>query len=170
MKTKKITIFGVLIALAFILSYIESLIPIPIPVPGIKLGLANLVVITGLYVMGEKEAFVLSLIRILLVSFTFGSPSTLLFSFAGGILSCFCMILMKQIGKFSLTGVSIAGGVAHNIGQVFIAILVVNNILMIYYLPFLLISGLVTGLVIGMVGALIVGSVKKYHLVTGNNN
>ena len=89
MKTKKIAVFGVLIALAFVLSYIESLIPIPVPIPGIKLGLANLVVMTGLYLVGEKEAFVLSLVRILLVSFTFGSPSTFLFSFAGGVLAVY---------------------------------------------------------------------------------
>jgi len=165
MKTKKIALFGVLIALAFILSYVESMIPLPIPIPGIKIGLANLVVITGLYVMGEKEAFVLSLIRIALVSFTFGSPSTLLFSFAGGILSCLCMILLKRSNLFGMSGVSIAGGIAHNVGQIIVAMLVVNNIMMIYYLPFLLISGLVTGFVIGMLGALIVGNIKKYHLI-----
>ncbi|MDF2511810.1 MAG: putative rane protein, partial [Herbinix sp.] len=86
-RVKKITTYGLLVALAFILSYIENLIPIPIPIPGIKLGLANLVVITALYSLGVKEAFALSILRIVLVSFTFGSPSTMLFSLAGGLLS-----------------------------------------------------------------------------------
>lgn len=167
MKTKKIAVFGVLIALAFVLSYIESLIPIPVPIPGIKLGLANLVVMTGLYLVGEKEAFVLSLVRILLVSFTFGSPSTFLFSFAGGVLSCLCMILLKRSNLFGMTGVSIAGGIAHNVGQILIAMLIVHNVMMVYYLPFLLISGVLTGFAIGMVGSLIIGNLKKYHVMQG---
>lgn len=160
MKSKKVAIYGLLIALAFILSYIESLFPIPVPVPGIKLGLANLVVLTALYTMGVKEAFALSIIRIILVGFTFGNPSTMIFSMAGGLLSWLLMSLLKKSNKFSQVGVSVIGGISHNVGQIIAAILVVNfNI--IYYLPFLLISGVITGALIGILGAMIIKRIKN---------
>lgn len=145
-----------LVALAFIFSYIESLIPVPVPIPGVKLGLANLVVVTALYTLGAKAAFILSIVRILLVAMTFGNMSTLLFSIAGAILSCIVMILLHKSGKFSLIGVSLAGGIMHNVGQILVAMFVVHNVRMIYYLPFLLISGVVTGIAIGIVAGLIV--------------
>ena len=160
MKTLKIATYGLLVALAFILSYIESLIPIPVPIPGIKLGLANLVVITALYSMGVKEAFSLSIIRIILVGFTFGSPSTMIFSLAGGLLSWLLMAIFKKTKLFSFVGVSIIGGIFHNVGQIVASIFVVENINIVYYLPFLLISGIVTGAVIGILGAMIVRRVK----------
>jgi heptaprenyl diphosphate synthase len=150
------------VALAFILSYIESLFPVPVPIPGIKLGLANLVVLTALYSMGVKEAFVLSVIRIFLVGFTFGNPSTMLFSLAGGLLSWFLMSLFKYSRLFSLAGVSIIGGISHNIGQIVMAMFIVENINIIYYLPFLLISGVATGMIIGILGAMIVKRMKKF--------
>lgn len=155
-RIKKITVYGLLVALAFILSYIENLIPIPIPIPGIKLGLANLVVLTALYSLGVKEAFVLSILRIVLVGFTFGSPSTMLFSMAGGFLSWLVMSLFKKSKLFSLVGISILGGISHNVGQIIMSILIVENINIIYYLPFLLIAGVITGTVIGILGATIV--------------
>jgi len=161
MKSSKISTYGLLIALAFILSYIEALFPPPVPIPGIKLGLANLMVLVGLYTMGVKEAFVLSLIRIILVGLTFGNMSTMLFSLAGGILSWLVMSLLKQVKSFSLVGVSVAGAVSHNIGQIITAIFVTENINIIYYLPFLLLSGLITGAVIGIIGALIIKRIKK---------
>lgn len=161
MKSKKIATYGLLIALAFILSYIETLFPMPVPVPGIKLGLANLVVLTALYSMGVKEAFVLSMIRIVLVGFTFGSPATMLYSLAGGLLSWFLMSVFKQSKLFSLVGVSIIGGISHNIGQIVMAMFIVENMNLVYYLPFLLISGVATGTVIGILGAMIVKRIKK---------
>jgi len=156
MKSSKVSTYGLLIALAFILSYIEALFPAPVPIPGIKLGLANLVVLAALYTMGVKDAFVLSVIRIILVGFTFGNLSTMLFSLAGGLLSWLIMSLLKQVKFFSQVGVSVAGGVAHNIGQIITAIFVTENINIIYYLPFLLLSGLISGAVIGIVGAMII--------------
>jgi heptaprenyl diphosphate synthase len=162
MKTKKMAVYGLLVALAFILSYIESLFPIPVPIPGIKLGLANLVVLTALYNMGVKEAFVLSVIRIVLVGFTFGNPSTLIFSLAGGLLSWLMMVAFKKSKLFSVIGVSIIGGISHNIGQIVVSIFVVDNINIIYYLPFLLISGVITGVCIGILGAVIIKRLKKY--------
>jgi heptaprenyl diphosphate synthase len=162
-RIKKITTYGLLVALAFILSYIENLIPIPIPIPGIKLGLANLVVITALYSLGAKEAFALSILRIVLVSFTFGSPSMMLFSLAGGLLSWGVMSLFKHIKLFSFVGVSILGGISHNVGQIFMSILVVENINIIYYLPFLLTAGVMTGALIGILGAMIVKRLKYLY-------
>ncbi|WP_099469348.1 Gx transporter family protein [Konateibacter massiliensis] len=161
MKSKRIAVYGMLIALAFILSYIESMIPIPIPIPGIKLGLANLVVLVGLYTMGAKEAFVLSMIRIILVGFTFGNLSTMMFSFAGGMLSWLLMCLFYKSKKFSITGISVIGGISHNVGQILMGIWVVDSAALLYYLPFLLISGAVTGIVIGMVGAILVKRIKS---------
>ena len=161
MKSKKIATYGLLIALAFILSYIESLVPIPIPIYGIKLGLANLVVIAALYSMGVKEAFVLSILRIILVGFTFGNPSTMIFSLAGGFLSWLMMTLFMKSKLFSIVGVSIIGGIFHNIGQIVTSIFIVENINIIYYLPVLLISGIVTGTAIGILGAMIVARIKK---------
>lgn len=163
MKSNKIASYGLLVALAFILSYIESLFPIPVPIPGIKIGLANLVVITALYSMGTKEALVLAVIRIIMVGFTFGNPSTMIFSLAGGLLSWLMMTLLKRSKLFSQVGVSIAGGISHNIGQIVIAIFVVENINIIYYLPVLLISGVITGALIGILASMIIKRVKKFQ-------
>ena len=159
MKSKKTALYGLLVALAFILSYIETLIPFPV-MPGIKIGLANLVVITALYGMGYKESFVLSLIRIILVGFTFGNLSTMVYSLAGGLLSWFMMVLAKKSKCFSMVGVSVLGGVSHNIGQIIIAILTVSNVYIITYLPILLITGVVSGACIGLLAALIVKRIK----------
>lgn len=167
MKTKTMASYGMLIALAFILSYIESIIPIPVPIPGIKIGLANLVVIIALFMMGPKQAFVLSMVRIVLVGFTFGSLSTMMFSLAGGILSWLLMVTARKWKGFSMTGVSILGGIGHNTGQILVAMWVVNNSILMYYLPFLLISGLVTGAAIGMTGAAITTNIKKTDFMKG---
>lgn len=161
MKTKKIAIYGLLIALAFIFSYIDSLVPIPFGVPGMKLGLANLVVIAALYGLGVKESFVLSIVRIFLVGFTFRALSMLAFSLAGGLLSWLMMVLFKKSKWFSMVGVSIIGGISHNVGQIIVAIFVVNNIMIIYYLPFLLISGVITGVLIGVLGSMVVNRLKN---------
>ncbi len=160
MKSKRIATYGLLVALAFILSYIESLFPLSIAIPGIKLGLANLVVITALYKMGVKEAFVLSIIRIILVGFTFGNPSTMMFSLVGGLLSWLLMVIFQKSKLFSMVGVSIIGGIAHNIGQIAVAIMVVENIDIIYYLPFLLIFGVIMGALIGILATIIIKRLK----------
>ncbi|MGF7143793.1 heptaprenyl diphosphate synthase [Anaerotaenia torta] len=156
MRSKKIATYGLLIALAFILSYIESQFPLSGMVQGMKLGLANLVVITALYKLGAKEAFALSVLRIVLVSFTFGSPSTLMFSLAGGLLSWLLMVIFQKGKLFGMVGVSILGGISHNIGQIAVAIVVVENLNIVYYLPILLVSGVVAGTLIGILGAMLV--------------
>ena len=162
MNNRKIASYGLFIALAFIFSYIESLIPIPFPVPGIKLGLANLVVIIAIYGIGVKEAMVLSVVRVLLVGFTFRDPSTILFSLAGGLLSWLSMVIFMKLKLFSMIGVSIIGGIAHNVGQIIVAILYVKNTSLIYYLPVLMISGVISGTLIGILGALIIKRIQKF--------
>lgn len=160
MKSKNVATYGMLVALAFILSYIENVFPIPLPIPGIKIGLANLVVLVALYTMGVKQAFLLSLLRIVLVGFSFGSLSTMLFSFAGGILSWGLMVGAKRCKQFSMTGVSIVGGIGHNIGQILVAMWVVDTSAVIYYLPILMVSGVVAGLAVGILGGLVVSKLK----------
>ena len=150
---KKIAFYGLLIALAFVLSYIESLIPVFIAIPGAKLGLTNLVVLIALERFGKKDAFIINMIRILLVGFTFGNTFSLLYSFAGGSLSFLIMILLKKTKKFSLVGISVSGGVGHNIGQIMVAAFVLESKALIYYLPFLLIIGTSAGVIIGILSA-----------------
>lgn len=153
--TKKIAYLGLLIALAFVFSYVEFLLPVSLGVPGAKLGLANLVIIVAMYTLNSKDAFVLSMIRIVLVGLTFGSLASMFYSFAGGIASFAVMAAAKRTGLLSITGVSVLGGVFHNIGQILMAILVVRTASLIYYLPVLLLVGSVSGVVIGVVGALV---------------
>ena len=155
MKTKKIAYLGLLIALAFVFSYIEFLIPVNIGVPGAKLGLANLVVIVALYTLGERDAFLLSVVRIVLVGFTFANMASMIYSLAGGILSYLAMVIAKRTKLLSMTGVSVLGGVFHNVGQFIVAILVLETASLVYYLPVLLIAGITSGVIIGILGAMV---------------
>lgn len=157
---KKTALTGMLVALAFVLSYIETLIPINLGIPGAKLGLANLVVMVALYTLGTKEAFALSMVRILLTGFTFSSMAAMLYSFAGGILSFVVMALVKKTKLFSATGVSVLGGIAHNAGQIFVAMWVLDTATLIYYLPVLAITGIVSGTVIGLLAVLVIRRVS----------
>lgn len=166
MNSKKtgawVATYGMLISLAFIFSYLEAVIPIPIPVPGVKLGLANLVTIVGLYTVGIKGTAAVSLVRIVLVGFTFGNASSMIYSLAGGALSLILMILAKKPGWFSQIGVSIIGGIGHNIGQISIAAVVVQTSGVFYYLPFLMTAGIVAGAVIGLLGGLVTARIKNF--------
>lgn len=155
MKTKKIAYLGLLIALAFVFSYIEFLIPVNIGVPGAKLGLANLVVIVALYTLGERDAFLLSVVRIVLVGFTFANMASMIYSLAGGILSYLAMVIAKRTKLLSMPGVSVLGGVFHNVGQIIVAILVLETASLVYYLPVLLIAGITSGVIIGILGAMV---------------
>lgn len=140
-------------ALALIFSYVETLIPVSFGIPGIKLGLANLVIVIALYRLKLKEAYLLSVTRVLLSGFIFGNYFSILYSLAGAFLSLSVMALLKRDGGFSVIGVSIAGGVSHNIGQLMVAVLVVETYQVTYYLPVLLIAGLLTGGLIGIVSS-----------------
>lgn len=160
-STKKIALCGVLTALAMIFSYIESVIPVPIPVPGIKLGVANIAVITILYVLGVKEAIVINLLRIVLTSLLFGNVNSFLFSISGAALSLTTMIIMKKLDFFSCIGVSVCGGVMHNIGQIIAAVFIMGSEAIVFYLPVLIISGVFTGVVIGVVSGIVAKHVRK---------
>ena len=143
--TKKLTISALLVALAMILSYVEVLIPFNFGIPGIKLGLANLVVVVALYLLNARQALMISVVRILLVSFTFGNMAALLYS----------------IKCLSTMSVSVAVGISHYIGQILVAVFVVKNLNLLFYLPVLMIAGIITGLLIGLVAGLIIPSVRK---------
>ena len=151
MLKSRVAYFGVFTALALIFSYVETLIPINFGIPGVKLGLANLITLLALYKMTVKEAYLISIVRVVLSGFIFGNLFAILYSLAGGVLSITTMTVFKKSNKFSVYGVSMAGGVFHNIGQLIMAMLVVESVTIAAYLPILLVSGLVTGLVIGLV-------------------
>ena len=160
MDAKKIARYGLLVALALVLSYAESLVPLSVAVPGVKLGLPNLVVIFALYRIGAKEAAVLSVLRVVLVSAMFGNAYSLWYSLAGAVLSLAVMSALKQTKLFGCTGVSVAGGVCHNLGQVAVAMLVLRSAGVAYYLPVLVFSGTLAGVAIGAVGAVMVKRIR----------
>lgn len=159
--TSKISRYGLLIALAFLFSYIESLFPIHLGIPGVKLGLANLVIFVALYSEGWKGALAISIIRIFLVGFTYTNTFSMIYSLAGGTLSFLFMLLCKKTGKFSRITVSMLGGVSHNIGQIMIASIVLQNVNLFYYFPVLMIAGIVTGALIGILGETILSKVIR---------
>lgn len=160
-RSKRTAYYALCIALAFVLSYLESLIPINIGVPGIKLGLANLVVVTALYTMKPRDAFIISMVRILLSGLTFGGVFSLVYSFAGGILSFAVMLLSKKGSRLSALGVSVLGGSVHNIGQLAAAAIVMENAGVFYYLPVLLLSGALTGTLTGLISQAVISRVEK---------
>ena len=150
-KTKKIALLSLLISQALVLHIIERAIPIPIPVPGIKLGLANVISLFTIIVFGYKETIILILIRTFLGSLFGGGLSSFLYSIAGGILSGSIMSFMyiKYKTIFSIPTISVVGAVFHNIGQIAVASIVLENFRLFYYLPVLLVSGVITGIMIG---------------------
>ena len=148
--TKKLAMMGLFTALAMIFGYVEAILPISMGIPGVKLGLANIVVVFALYRLKPSEAFLINGVRIVLVSFMFGNLSVMIYSLAGGGASFAAMVLLKRTKKFSVYGVSVIGGVFHNLGQLIVSMLVLETASLVYYGPVLLISGLVTGLMIGI--------------------
>lgn len=153
--TKKITIVALMAALALIFSYIEVLIPFNVGIPGIKLGIANLVIIVSLYYLGAGYAFIVNVVRILIAGLLFNGLFGAVYSLAGALVSFAVMILLKRTKIFSVTGVSMAGGVAHNLGQIMVAAFLVSNIKVFVYFPVLIISGVISGAVIGVLAYLI---------------
>lgn len=154
MKTRKLTALSMLTVLALILSYVESLLPSP-GIPGVKLGLANIAVIFALYRLGWREALGVSLVRVGMAAVLFGSLGALLYSAAGAALSLTVMAILRGTDRFSETGVSVAGGVAHNIGQILAAMLLLGTARVGYYLPVLVVSGVAGGIFTGLAGALL---------------
>ena len=164
MKTKKIALLGISLSLAMILSFVESLIPPLVAGPGIKIGLANLVVVFLLYQAGVKYAAAVSLARVILSSMLFGNLQIFAFSFAGALLSLVGMAIMKKTNLFSIITVSVCGGILHNIGQIIIAAVWTSTPEVVYYLPVLLVSGTLAGILIGIVSGIVVKKLDNMKL------
>ncbi len=144
------------VALGMMLSYVEAMLPVFFGIPGMKPGLSNILVVFFLYTLGWKAAIAVNILRIILTGILFGNPFSIVYSLSGALLSFAVMTLLKRSSLFSVYGVSMAGGVFHNIGQMIIAALLVENYHIILYLPPLLICGLVTGFLVGFLAATLV--------------
>ena len=160
----KVAVFGVFTSLALILSYVELLIPINFGIPGMKLGLATLLVVILLYKCGPRDALLLSVIRILLSGLIFGNMFSIFYSLGGGLLSLAVMVFLKKTGQFTVAGISIGGGASHNVGQLLVAMFVVQTYQVGYYLPVLLIAGVITGAVIGILSAEVLKRTQSIRL------
>ena len=160
MRTKKVAVMGLAVALALILSFVESQIPSFVAIPGVKMGLANIAVVFVLYKLGWREAALISLLRVLLVSLLFGNFASLFYSVAGAVLSLLGMLALKKTGLFSEIAVSVVGGVLHNVGQIAMACLLLGTNAIGYYLPFLVLSGTLAGVVIGLLAGILVKRIR----------
>lgn len=159
--TKKVTLLGFTLAAAMLLSYIESAVPPVIPISGVKIGLANIAVIFALYRIGTAEAYLISLLRVFLSALLFGNIVALAYGTAGAVLSLTVMALLKKTDKFSVFAVSITGGVLHNIGQILCAVIIIGSSAVLYYLPVLMLCGILSGALIGILSGYINNRLKK---------
>lgn len=160
-KTKKLVTLSVAVSLAIVLSYVDkivtSLAPLP---PGIKLGLANIAVVFALYKLGTREGAIISIVRVILSSILFGTAVSFWYAIAGATVSLVLMILLKKLTPLSCVTVSTVGGISHNVAQICVASILFDTNLLVYYLPFLLIAGVVSGIVIGTASAILVKRIK----------
>ena len=156
MKASKLSLAALSVTLAMILSFVESQIPAFVAIPGVKIGLTNIVIIYALYKMGWKYAVVISLVRVLLVGILFGNGVSLIYSFAGAVMSFVIMVLLKKVKVFSTMAVSVAGGVTHNMAQIGMACIIMETNLISYYAPFLVLSGTLAGIAIGVISAIMI--------------
>ena len=159
-NTRKLTALALTISFALILSYIESRIPTFSAIPGVKIGLANIAVIFTLYKFGTKEAVLVSILRILLVSMMFGNPVSMIYSVAGAVLSLGSMIVLKRLTSLREVAISVVGGVMHNVGQIATASLMISTNVITYYLPFLILSGTIAGIAVGVASALLIQRIR----------
>lgn len=162
-RTRMLVFVSVLVAQGMILSFIENMLPIPFIAPGAKLGLANIVTLSAIYLLSFKQATAVVLLRVILTAATFGSLSSFLYSFAGGVFSLLVMAILLKVfrDEISLMGVSVAGAVAHNLGQLFVAAFIIRNILILTYLPILLIVAVPTGIFVGIVAKILIKYLKR---------
>ncbi len=163
MNTKKLTALSASVALAMVLSFLETLIPPLAAVPGVKIGLANIVTVFLLYTYGWREAGSVSIIRVCLSAMLFGSAVSFIYSASGALLSFFGMLLIKRLSISQELSVSVTGGVLHNAGQIICASLIMENAGIAIYLPPLIISGTVSGIAVGIAAALVIK--KLHHIV-----
>lgn len=156
MKASKLSLLALSVSLAMILSFVESQIPALVAIPGVKVGLANIVVVFALYKLGWKEAVVISLTRVFLVGLLFGNGISILYSITGAVVSFAAMVLLKRAKVFSTMAVSVAGGVLHNLGQIAMACVIMGTDVLRYYAPFLILSGTLAGIAIGVLAAIMI--------------
>ncbi len=163
-NTKKLATLSIAVSLAMVLSYVDKIITslAPLP-PGIKLGLANIAVVFAIYKLGVKEGVIISVVRVILASFLFGTVVSFWYAIAGATVSLICMIILKKLTPLSCVTVSTVGGISHNVAQICVASILFDTNLLVYYLPFLLVAGVVAGIVIGTASAILVKRIKlKY--------
>lgn len=163
-NTKKLATLSIAVSLAMVLSYVDKIITslAPLP-PGIKLGLANIAVVFAIYKLGVKEGAIISVVRVILASFLFGTVVSFWYAIAGATVSLILMIILKKLTPLSCVTVSTVGGISHNVAQICVASILFDTNLLVYYLPFLLVAGVVAGIVIGTASAILVKRIKlKY--------
>ncbi|MBN7773200.1 Gx transporter family protein [Clostridium aminobutyricum] len=161
-RTRKLATSAILASLGLIFSYIEAILPFSFGIPGIKLGIANLVVIIALYTLGRSYALSINVIRILVAGLLFNGLFGAMYSLAGALLSFAVMLLLKKTNRFSIVGVSMAGGVTHNVGQLLIAAAMISNLKIFFYFPVLLFSGMITGILIGIISHFILRRLRRF--------
>lgn len=160
----KFACLSILLCVAVIMGYLEALIPIPFVIPGIKLGLANYVTVIVLYVFRTRESYILSVLRVFIIGFLFMNLTMILYSLAGTVCSVTVMAILKKSGKFSLPGVSAAGGIAHNMAQLVVAYFMIPLKVLFAYIPWLIIAGTVAGLLVGFLAKLSLPGIRRgYH-------
>ncbi len=158
-NTRRLTALSLTVSFALILSFIESRIPAFVAIPGIKVGLANIAIIFTLYKFGIKEAIAVSLVRVCLMATLFGSPVSFVYSLTGAALSLCVMLILKKLTPLSEVAVSVSGGVMHNIGQICAASVMLGTNVVMYYLPFLLLSGTIAGIAVGVASGILIKKV-----------
>lgn len=164
-NTKSIAYIGILSSMVLVLSYFERMLPPPVPIPGVKLGLSNIIILLGIYLLNKKDAFLLLIVKIVLIGALFSGLSGMFFGFFGGLLSFLFMMIFKKTSKFSEVGVSVIGAVTFNVGQIFASIILVNNILLIHYLPILMFFGLISGFITGVITHYLLFYLRKSNVV-----
>lgn len=165
-NTKRMTLISIFVAQALVLNIIERLIPVPFLTPGAKLGLANIITVISLYIFTFKDAFLIVIIRVVLATLVGGSLSGFFYSISGGLLSLLAMYCIKKVGgeNISIIGVSVFGAFFHNLGQVIVAVLMVQNIVIFSYLPILMFAGVGTGIFVGFTAKFLYGYLIKINL------
>lgn len=160
METRRIAQIGVLVSLAMVLSYLESLFPVFLAVPGIRIGLANIAIVFALYHLGFRAALGISVVRVVLSALLFGSVISMSYSLCGALISIAMMAILKRSGLFGTVAVSVVGGVSHNLGQIAVACFILQTKAIAYYIPVLILSGVVSGVVIGIVSAVVIARLE----------
>ena len=159
-SSRMTAICGVFIALAMVLSYLESLVPISFAIPGIKLGFANIVTIIALVKLGLKPALIISVGRVLLSGLLFGNQATIMYSMVGALFSIAVMFIVRKLKLLAITGTSVCGAVAHNLGQLIVAAIVIENTKIFYYMAVLSVSGIIAGVLIGLLAGIIIKNIR----------